>query len=472
MGLHGLAFVDAISASPTIRLNLNDGNVWRTLEFNAPPPRLRRAASQNMMTDGGTVSSSSYDMRTLTLRLQLISASQDVNATQAQLLARELDRADNFLKYHPDGATKPVFFRLFRSDMAALNDIAGQIAGREFTVELLAEPFALGIRETLGPYTVNNDPAAGSNGHYFDLTGVLGDVAAPCIIVNSGTHNRAGLLSVRQHGTPSDTGAFFFQQCESCTLGTDTTNPGGGPDAAMSGTGTNNFVRTSFATIATMASRVTKQFALTDAQGVAVAGRYRMVAIVRRSDATSVIRIRGAVVGAVTDTVGDAVTLPLTTSRQAVDLGIFQLAPEVKVGGAYNQYSLPTLNPGLYLDAARDSGAGTLDWDYFLLLPADEATTIFEGGGTSTDDMVIDALSEMIYLTENGVDPFLSTSSLTSGLTFDVSGGWISLLPNQTNRVFFATWANASPRLIVKGDVATINVHYWPRYLYIRPSAS
>ncbi len=424
------------------------------------------------MRDGVFVSSSQYAERIVTLTLTLISTSEDLAATQLQLLARELDRADNYLMYQPDGATKPVFFRVFRSDIPELQDMHGPLVARSIIVELLCESHALGLRETLGPYTVNNDPAAGSNGHYFDVTGVIGDVAADCVITNTGTHRGGGWLGVRQHGTPSDMAAFMLTQAESMTLGTDTTNPGGGPDAAMSGTGTNNFVRTSFAT-ATMVTRLTWTGALTDAQGLAVTGTYRLLAVVRRSDDTSVMRVLAIAASAGLSATGNSVTIPKDASRQVVDMGLVSFGPPFARVGRNNNNDMRVVDPSLQLQAARDSGTGTLDWDYVVLMPADEALMVHSGGIT-TGELLVDGLNQGVYITEDGTDPFASTSSVT-GAAGQVSGGFPMLVPGQTNR--FVHVAAARPPAfngiaITKGDVGTVTVNYWPAYLYVRPSTT
>lgn len=466
-----LRFVNSIASSPTVRLDLNDGSTWTMRDFNAPPPRLRRAMGQNTMRDGGHVSSSLYDMRMLMAGLNVKTATADASATQLQLLARELDREENYLMYQAEGMTKPVFFCTKRSDFSALTDTRAQPAFRVPTIDILAEPFALGLRETLGPFTVNNDPAAGSNGHFFDVSGVIGDVAAPCVVVNTGTHRGGGWLAVRQRGTPSDLGAFWWVQAESCTLVIDTTNPGGGPDAAMSGTGTNNYVRTSFTTNAALNTRISRSLAsMTDLNAAEMVGRWRVLAVVRRNDATSVMTAQAQVAPAVP---GAVFTIPATTSRQVLDLGVFQIGPQFSRVGVYNSVNARSKEHTISLAAGRSSGSGTLDWDYVLLMPADEASMIVSGAPATTDELVIDGLNESVYEAATGVDIFVASSALTYSGAVNVAGSFPELVPNQTNR-FFALFADdtAGTWPVVKGDVGTVSIHYWPRYLNVRPSAT
>ena len=466
-------FVDAIVASPGVRFDFNadPSSLMREGTVINPAP-LNRAMGSNAMTAGGFVSASTYGMRTIVLHAML-RGSADMVAEALQDLMRELDRETNILMWHPQGAAKAVFFKTFRStpDLFDMSEQAINVWRVRATI--LAEPFALGLRETIGPFTVNNDPAAGSNGHFFDVTGVIGDVPSPFVFVNTGTHNGNGTIAMRQHGTPSDMASWVFVQGESCTLGTDTTNPGGGPDAAMSGTGTNNYVRTSFAT-ATMTTRITRTLILTDAAGLAWRGRYRLLAVVRRSDNTSVMTAQATVSSAIAvGTVGAVVAIPQTTNRQLVDLGIFTGGAPIKSVGFYGAAELPTLDLSASIAAARASGTGTLDWDYFMFIPADESYMTFDGLFNPTAEMVVDGNLESAYQTENGVDPFLATSSIVAWW-FAVTGGFPALVPNQTNRVFYVIGAHTAGvgNVIAKADVGTVSLYYWPRYLFVRPSAT
>ena len=467
-------FVDSIASVPTTRLDINDGTTWTVTKFEPGLPRLRRAASANAMSHGIFVSSSTYDARRLMITLVLNAATADANGTEIQKLARELDRTDNYLMYQPNGFTKPVFFRTLRSDFAQLEQFVGSTA-YQGTIEVLAEPFALGLKEAIGPVTVNNDPAAGSNGLFVDATGVIGDVAAPAVIVDTTMAPASLILGVRQTGTPSD--LIFFKQAESCSLFTDTTNPGGGPDAAMSGAGVNNFVRCSFAT-ATLIKRLTwvvSSDATTVAQRLAMRGRYNVLAIVRRSDATSVIRMAASNVA----TVNDAVTVPLSTARQIVSLGLVSLSVEPTSNGAVGYATdLPVKPRDLQIHMARDSGAGTIDVDFLMLLPADSATMFVSGhivaGDDAASDLVIDSMQSAVISIDDAGDPF--TTGVVNDFYTSKVGGFPQVVPNQTNRFYLLTASSADSTkpftTHTKSGTQAVTVNYWPRYLFVRPSAT
>lgn len=470
-----IRFVDSIASSPTLRLDLNDESSWWVKKFDAPPPRLRRSVASNAMRDGVYVGSSSYDARTLVIELECRKSTQDLGATEIQKLWRELDRETNYLMYQPTGATKPVFFKTYRSDASQLADIMTQVAMRTVTIEVLAEPFALGLRESVGPFTVTNDPAAGSNGCFFDATGILGDVPAPVVLVNTDGLPGEGVLAVRQHGTPSD--LTFFTQCESMTLGTDTTNPGGGPDAAMSGTGTNNYVRTSFATTTAIATRLSWNIAggeSTSAAGKALRGTYRVYAAVRRSGSSSPISLRLLGPGAS----NDAVATVATTARQLVDLGTISFGVDSETPGGYGVEAPAYGSNGatVTLMASRTSGAETIDWDCTFLIPADECVLLWEhsvSGDLSTYDGVIDGGVEAIYVTSNATNLFAGTAAISSTIygvlnsPVPAVGGFPAVVPNQTNRFYLLVSSVAS--LHSKSIADPWTLHYWPRYLFVRP---
>lgn len=448
-----IQFVDAISASPTVRLDINEqvSNWWT--DFDPGSPRLRRASSANAMTDGIHVSSSSYDSRVLTFKSLLRDTTQDALATRFQALQRELDRPSNLIKYQPFGATKPVFFKTFRSDMSAIRVMKVSAATHELEFEVLAEPFALGLMETVSVGTVNNDPAHASNGCYFDIAAasVIGDVATPCLIVDTVAAQVGTTWGVRQHGTPSD-GVYFYQGESALLVGF--TNPGGGPSAANSGTGTNNYVR---ATPGTMS--LSWSIAGTDAQRIARAGDYRLLAVVTPSVA-DVWTVGVEQVGAY------GYNTPVAcvgTGRQIVDLGVYNLGNSFRPGSAGS--FAPADDTAILIGAY--GGSGTLDFDYLQLVPADEISGTCVITGASRDHAFDSAMDSAYAIETAGTLPS-GTSNV--GDVGQASGGFISLVPNQVNRVIWVK--HTAENEITKANTSSLTVYYWPRYIFIRPSAT
>ncbi len=467
-------FVDSIAASPTTRLDLNDGTTFTmNAAILAPPPQIHSSISSNAMTDGGYQSSSRYDYRVIHLELILNVATQDAAATALQNLHRELDRETNFLKWQPDGATKPVFFKTWRTSPLQIIDQPAARAVYFVILEIPADPFAYGLREQLGPYTLNNDLAAGSNGGYIDLTGIIGDVEAPCLVHDTTAWRAFGMLAIRTHDTDA---MVWWKQAESMTLGTDTTNPGGAADAAMSGSGTTNYVRTSFGTTSLVA-RVNWDISAdvtTSDQRRCLPGTYRVFAFVRRSGTSATMTIQ-ARMGASTATgivTGTTVTLAASSSRMLVDLGVFGIGTPNMVG--FDRIGADGPRAYLTLYASRSGAAETLDWDSVMLVPADEAMLMWADTLTNADlttfDGLVDGLNERVIDITSVSDPATAYSSLERP-TPAMSGAFVTLSPNVTNRVFgqlgsHSNWA------VDKTRADSLGFYYWPRYLHVRPATT
>ena len=66
-------------------------------------------------------------------------------------------------------------------------------------------------------------------------------------------------------------------------------------------------------------------------------------------------------------------------------------------------------------------------------------------------------------------------STVDNGLGEQV-GGWFELIPNQTNRFIWirATYSSGADTYtgITKANTSSLTVYYWPRYIFIRPSAT
>lgn len=454
---HVLKFVDDVDSAATVRLDLNAANgVLRVREVQWNPARLLRSVSQNVLRDGGYVGPSSYDLRSLGVSLFLVAADFDEAADYIQDLARELDRETNWLMYQPDGATNPVFFKTYRSDISALQELLVKPRPlQQIDIELLTDPHALGEMVTLGPYTIAFDPAAATNPCFYDLTGIKGDVDAPLMVqatlVTAGNEPTLQWLST----TRTQLLTTKFIQAESMTLGTNTTNPGGGPDSAMSGTGTNNYVRTSFGT-ATMATRVSTLAA------PALPGRYRVLAMVRQTDGSTVINMKLS-----SDLAANAETVRIATGtqRQVVDLGIVDVSsPQVGYSDTTNATPASTT---IGFQAERVSGTGSLDWDFIYWVPADEQLGIFSGGDAGGH--LIDGVNEVFNGYATG-DPVAGTATGFGFYATNASGSYPYVSPGVTNRVT----AISSREDAVTTVTATrdYTFYYWPRYTMIRTATT
>jgi hypothetical protein len=157
-------FVDRIDANPIVWLDLNDDVKW-SLDYEGTdfsPPALNSAYAGTLLVDGERQAASAKGNRRLKLALDLIGASVDDVAVELQKLHRELDRPANFLRWQPTSATNPVFFRTIRSAGNKIVDYPGSGKLRTVDVEVEADPFAYGLKETLAPIVVTNNSSEGA----------------------------------------------------------------------------------------------------------------------------------------------------------------------------------------------------------------------------------------------------------------------------------------------------------------------
>jgi hypothetical protein len=460
-----IEFVDSVSASATVRLSLTTAP-WRVLfsGTRVPPPPLRRAVAQTLLQDGAHIPGSAYDNRLITLRLQHEATSATSGATAVQLLNRELDRETNILRWQPESAIPAVYFRTFRSpDYDPDTDHGLDLW--EMTVQLVAEPFALGLPVTVTPIAVANDPAAGSNGKFFDVTSVQGDVETPLLLKVPGTSvtGKQSLVAVRRRGTPGS--APFLLQCESMTQSTDTATLAN--NAIYSGSG-NNSSSVSFSTVTTSVVRLSTA-TFPSSPSVDTRGLYRVFLRCwgANTGASFGIQLRHGV-RAVTNTPETVVTqLVGGTYLTMADLGLVQL-PEgfdpvtdgpTGIGLQVNGIPLSVL-------VRRISGSGAFIMDYLLFVPADDSLGIVKWGTSSPSAFVFNGISRSVY----GLD--------ASGRVADVAsagfvGGPPMVSPGVTNRVTYIN--DVSPQNTASDLVTastTVSPFYWPRYLSVRPTST
>jgi hypothetical protein len=365
------------------------------------------------------------------------------------------------LQYLPEGATNPVFFRTFRSspDAVQFDPILKQVR-----VTLLAEPFALGIREDLAAITVRNDPTL-TNGLFCDLTGIKGDVETPLFIEyadGGGGLARSG-FSVGVRSGPSPYPNRFIQ-AESMTIAAlaDTSVVA---DAAFSG---GSKTRTTFATQKIHQSRLASYFLnMTVPTGAENWGLFRVFARAAQTVATDVITM---------STFGNRpVTLASHTQPQMVDLGTVDSTGGLStVGGhAPTEYRAGTAgdNFALLLDAGQTSGTGSLDIDYLVFVPADECLgswSAFTDANAATDLGVIDGPNDSAYIATalSGAAP---NRSIRVNRPTAITGRLPRVAPGSSHLVFVETSRVSVGTANSLTSSINMTIRYWPRYLLVRP---
>jgi hypothetical protein len=471
-----IRFVDSVASSPTLRLDLNDESSFWVKSFSAPPPRLRRSMASNAMRDGVSVGSSTYDARTLTLEIQCRKSTQDLAATEMQKLWRELDRATNYLMYQPTGATKPVFFRTFRSDASQLADVMAQAAMRTFTIELLAEPFAVGLPETFSG-TFSWDGASSTGFKASSMPTIIGDAAAPLTLDVTLTNLPASAWLVAQ-ATPSTLTSPDVVRADTNselgTVGTDTSFSTGLSNIYWS----TNAASVTFATNANLVARLTG-IAPTGFYG----GTYRLLAhllegtggtgsyTVRAGRGNSAGVISGSINTGETKTVAidGAIGGPIDTFA---DLGLFR----VPFGtDSLTQASGFAVSESYWsFEASRTAGSGTLRIDGLLWVPAimDDAalnstaliTPPASASTTTPKVMRVDADAESVSL-------FVGTNVSDTVTPASVAGGLPFVAPGCTNSLWLIPTAGAAAGTATTTTIA-YSASYYPRYLFVRPASS
>lgn len=165
MATNRLAFVDSISPSPAVRLDLNDGERWRLVvgegtEF--PPPPLNRAISATLLANGAVIPAAAYGPRIVRAHLAILTDDAVWTSAQMHALLRELDRPFNVLRWQRDAAA-PIFFQTKRAAPNSVREIGATRDGsrKHVLLELLAEPFAFGLEEIAAAgISISTDPAA------------------------------------------------------------------------------------------------------------------------------------------------------------------------------------------------------------------------------------------------------------------------------------------------------------------------
>lgn len=462
----------SVTSPSQTRLNLHDlATIITTSDTDWGMPEFDRAVVSNLLADDAITPASAYGPRQIVLALDFPETDEDLVASRVQAVIREINRAKNLIRWKPPGASNPVWWQTRRS---APSDIRWDSL-HQAKIPIWCKPFALGPRVDLAPVVVSNDPAAVSNGMYIDISGVQGDVETPTLIrLTTAAPFTGGILysvlSTRRRGTPAN--MPMIQQCESMTLGTDTTLPGN--DAVMSGSGS-NYARVSFATVTALDTRVSlanfPAVPTNDARG-----RYRVWLRNRQNTAGDLItmRLKVGAPGITTNITNDTVTLPQSTNRRWTDLGEITIplwADPVEDG--LSGVEMPPVGLGLSIDVGR-VGSGTVDLDTILLMPADDQAAMINwalgAAGIQTPQyMVLDDVHDMLYPMDAG--PLMHSDNKALGR----SGAFPKLAPGVTNRILLLTDANPRGVFTMADDktwTITAQVSYWPQYLYVRPVGS
>lgn len=456
---------DMASASPTVNLDLNLRPLLVADGYNFDPPKFNKGYASSPLRHGARQTNSVAENRVIALPIQFLATSTDSAALYAEALARQISR-NNILKYQASSATAPVFFRTF-ADPDVANDLKKTFVQQmRVTLQLEAEPFAYGVRESLGTFTVTNNPV--SDGCTFDITGssIKGDSPTPLLMVStstgasgapSGLVNKWVHIGSRRRGQP--TFLDYVIQGEAMTQGTNATVTA---DATMSN---GSKSRISFGT-ATEVLRLSETFPESGVSGVAARGEYIVYARVAKTTPGDTITCRiGYGASSTSPVMNDVVTLPAGAGGPYwVNLGKLPVPPwsdprTIGPTGVDAAVLLPFF--GFY--AARTAGSGNLDVDCFFFMPADDQTLIVKFPSTDTTYAIDGTTNEggAVYGVNTSLTDVITTQTppqITGG------GGFPEAIPGQGNRFFMLRQVDPTGTVDALTNTTTFQIYYWPRW--------
>ena len=460
-----LDFVNSIT-DPTSVLNLNDGVTWKFLREGSSfdPPELRSANISTLLSHGERRAAEAFSNRTIVLHLQLKAAGSDQIAAATNALLRILlFEGSTVLRWKPNGATRPVFLHVLRTAPQSITDIL--VGHKDLVIELDADPFAYGSQVSLGTFTVNADPAAATNGTYFDIpaASIPGDFETPLMLrfTASGvakTGRATTAIAIRAGGEPAN--APLLLQAESMSLATNTATQTN--SSAWSGSGANSVrassLSTSFVVRAT-SSAVYPSSASTDTRGA-----YRVFLRGAQTVGSDGIRLRleWSADGNVWIPGREEIFPGGSTVKRWCDLGLvqFPIGYDPKFLGLSGA-KLPIGGLRFRLAIARDSGgSGNFDFDVFRFMPADRASLYVQWpAATSSSFFVVDSYYPAAYGTD-------SSGNVNTADLIGMSGGVPSISPGVKNRVHIlpdvGTTSTAGDTLPGTFDVEAF---CWPRFI-------
>lgn len=361
-----------------------------------------------------------------------------------RLVAREVTR-DGWLRWQFTEDSPVVWFRVYASQPTPVSFdqvfIDSRVDAWISTLTMDADPFGVGEEISLGPFTVTNNPAAGTHPQSVTLPEILGDVPTPAKVRISktavggmlgptvGIHSSAPAVVTGGNWTPAVDGAVG---AAAYVGGSYRQTNAGVTDAAWASLGT-----------------------FTPATSLPAGRRRTALRLSGSSDAGAfLLRWLVSSPAALSSVATAPVAVSVAQMQRWVDLGVvpFPLADGAALGAA------PTTV--FTLQAKRVSGVGQLRLDNRLvLLPVTDSTLLV----TSPGDVGTAAAQELL-------DGEARRTAMTSGGNLvrspGVRGGWPMLRPDGDNVLYLAQ--NYDPTLVSGRDDAIastveVTVTYRPR---------
>lgn len=383
--------------------------------------------------------------RTLSLPLVVEGAKPDV-LRRLERVARELMRDENWLEWQLDADSEPRWFHTYATAPSPLslarvqNDREVDMWGT--TLSAAADPFAVGAEVTLGPFTVTNSPAAGTNPMQVALDPAEGEAPAPAsVLVTKGSSGP--MLGAAVAVAPVEPGVF------------NAGSWGGGVGTAVTDAG---YLAGSYRpTTGALAGWTTvATFTPTDL----AFGRWRtLLRLAASSNAGSIsLRWKVSASGVASQVYSTPVVIPCQQQRRWVSAGE---VPWPLIDGTPLGVTGATV---LTLEAKRIQSGGELWLDNrLIMLSADPGATLLR----TEPDAVSGASSALLVAAEER-----QAAASVAGAPVrapGVAGGWPYLSPRAENVLWLAQNLDPTFSTGVHDDpVSTtqVTVTYRPRYLW------
>lgn len=383
--------------------------------------------------------------RTLSLPLE-VEGGKGEAFVRLERVARELMRDENWLEWQLDADSAPRWFHIYATAPAPLS-LSEVYTEREVnawgtTLSAAADPFAVGAEVTVGPFTVTNSPAAGTNPMQVTLDAVEGEAPAPAtVLVAKGS--TGAMLGPAVAVAPTEAGVF--------TAG----SWGGGVGTAVTDTGylAGSYRPTTgaLADWATVATFTPADLAF---------GRWRtLLRLAASSNAGSIsLRWKVSASGVASQVYSTPVVIPCRQQRRWVSAGE---VPWPLIDGTPLGVTGTTV---LTLEAKRIQAGGELWLDNrLIMLSADPGATLLR----TEPDAVFGASSAVLVDAENR-----QVAASVAGAPVRApaaAGGWPYLSPRNDNVLWLAQNLDPTFSTGVHDDPAsttTVTVTYQPRYLW------
>jgi hypothetical protein len=468
----------------TLLLDLtpNTSNAMQCVDVIAPPPPLNRKTGDSPTTDGGVVSSQTYGLRTVTLRMAdtagMLSFPQGVRRNAITALLRVLQRDEFWIELVSSAFAEARYLHCYRASDPELEAKLSGLGDRfaELDVQLLADPFAFGPEESLGTLTFTE---ANRMKVTVAAASVKGDVPAPLQVeVTSAAEGwpRSLYVATRRGGGVHSTIVDLTNAGSTLPSGTTRTAEVGGTYIGGGAIGWNGATsgQRYYATFAQVVSNAA-------AANTKLRGTYRVfmscsVSVFTVGDVWDVeIRLpipASWLTFSPTDVplgrVGTTAALNSQGPEGFIDLGLI----DVPYGGRLPEplleapLSVAALSARIYLTARTMVSTGSIIIDALVVLPADDEFMVLQYADNGTARVfTVDPLSGTVTVKQAGV-----ASSDVARVNYQ--GAPPMVCPHVDVDIYSVDVVGGigvPTAGLNAGDLTNSwNASYWPRYLTVQ----